>query len=141
MGRILVIFFVTVIVIIGVNSFVSLCNIGKESERFEINLINTLTAFGKGDQMVRTDEEDYIGKRDLHKMVACRKNGLFYCAVCRETHLFHGFRQINITAVSILLVNGSDHHAVSKKKLVFYRFGVSVVRIIKSERTEHHFIV
>ena len=48
MGRILVIFFVTVIVIIGVNSFVSLCNIGKESERFEINLINTLTAFGKG---------------------------------------------------------------------------------------------
>lgn len=50
MGRILVIFFVTVIVIIGVNSFVSLCNIGKESERFEINLINTLTAFGKGDQ-------------------------------------------------------------------------------------------
>ena len=73
MGRILVIFFVTVIVIIGVNSFVSLCNIGKESERFEINLINTLTAFGKGDQMVRTDEEDYIGKRDLHKMVACRK--------------------------------------------------------------------
>ena len=53
MGRILVIFFVTVIVIIGVNSFVSLCNIGKESERFEINLINTLTAFGKGDQMVR----------------------------------------------------------------------------------------
>ena len=76
MGRILVIFFVTVIVIIGVNSFVSLCNIGKESERFEINLINTLTAFGKGDQMVRTDEEDYIGKRDLHKMVACRKNGL-----------------------------------------------------------------
>ena len=61
MSRILVIFFVTVIVIIGVNSFVSLCNIGKESERFEINLINTLTAFGKGDQMVRTDEEDYIG--------------------------------------------------------------------------------
>lgn len=88
MGRILVIFFVTVIVIIGVNSFVSLCNIGKESERFEINLINTLTAFGKGDQMVRTDEEDYIGKRDLHKMVACRKNGLFYCAVAEKRTCF-----------------------------------------------------
>ena len=28
-----------------------------------------------------------------------------------------------------------------KEKLVFHRFGVSVVRIIKSERTEHHFII
>ena len=60
-----------------------------------------------------------------------RENLFRNASIRQELDKFHFFRQINITASCVLLVNRSDHNLVSEHQLILYSDCSLVIRINK----------
>ena len=62
--------------------------------------------------------------------------------ILRTSHGYqhHILRQIDITACLVLFINRRDHHAVADHQLILNLIRIRIVRIIESQRAEHHLI-
>ena len=60
-----------------------------------------------------------------------RENLFRNASIRQELDKFHFFRQINITASCVLLVDRSDHDLVSEHQLILYSDCSLVIRINK----------
>ena len=74
-------------------------------------------------------------------MVTLRQDLCLVIFVGTHSDQHHLFRQVNISALCILLVDGCDHQLIAQKELIVHLLGIRIVCKVEGERTEHHLIL
>ena len=143
MLRLIVIFRFAVISVILIGGTIG--GMGEQAKIRKIHachILNTIAALGDGQDMPLAHKEHHFVQLHRDVMMTSGQNGGFHAVVLTALypHLQHLFRQIDIPAAGVLLVNGGNQQAFADHYLVLYLACKGVIGESKGQRHAVHAI-
>ena len=141
MLRLIVIFRLAVVGVILIGGTIG--SMGEQAKIRKIHachILNTIAALGDGQDMPLAHKEHHFVQLHRDVMMTSGQNGGFHAVVLTALypHLQHLFRQIDIPAAGVLLVNGGNQQAFADHYLVLYLACKGVIGESKGQRHTVH---
>ena len=141
MLRLIVIFRFAVISVILIGGTIG--GMGEQAKIRKIHachILNTIAALGDGQDMPLAHKEHHFVQLHRDVMMTSGQNGGFHAVVLTALypHLQHLFRQVDIPAAGVLLVNGGNQQAFADHHFILHLAGEVIVRESKGQRHTVH---
>ena len=115
--------------------------ISKHLKLLCVNILYALSYFCNRNAFAASNKKWYFIEGNIHIMNSFCKDFFENGSIRHELDEFHFFRQINVTASCVLLINRCDHDLVAKHQLVFNTDRHLIIWINKSKRLKVHIII
>ena len=143
MLRLIVIFRLAVIGVILIGGTIG--GVSKQTQVGKIHaghVLDSLAALGDGQDMPLAHKEHHFVQLHRDVMMTSGQNGGFHAVVLTALypHLQHLFRQVDIPAAGVLLVNGGNQQAFTDHHFILHLAGEVIVRESKGQRHAVHAI-
>ena len=143
MLRLIVIFRLAVVGVILIGGTIG--SVSKQTQVGKIHaghVLDRLAALGDGQDMPLAHKEHHFVQLHRDVMMTGGQNGGFHAVVLTALypHLQHLFRQIDIPAAGVLLVNGGNQQAFTDHHFILHLAGEVIVRESKGQRHAVHAI-
>ena len=141
MLRLIVIFRFAVISVILIGGTIG--GMGEQAKIRKIHachILNTIAALGDGQDMPLAHKEHHFVQLHRDVMMTSGQNGGFHAVVLTALypHLQHFFRQIDIPAAGVLLIDGGNQQAFADHHFILHLAGEVIVRESKGQRHTVH---
>ena len=141
MLRLIVIFRFAVISVILIGGTIG--GMGEQAKIRKIHaghVLDRLAALGDGQDMPLAHKEHHFVQLHRDVMMTSGQNGGFHAVVLTALypHLQHLFRQVDIPAAGVLLVNGGNQQAFTDHHFILHLAGEVIVRESKGQRHTVH---
>ena len=143
MLRLIVIFRLAVVGVILIGGTIG--SVSKQTQVGKIHaghVLDRLAALGDGQDMPLAHKEHHFVQLHRDVMMTSGQNGGFHTVVLTALypHLQHLFRQVDIPAAGVLLVNGGNQQAFTDHHFILHLAGEVIVRESKGQRHAVHAI-
>ena len=143
MLRLIVIFRLAVVGVILIGGTIG--SVSKQTQVGKIHaghVLDRLAALGDGQDMPLAHKEHHFVQLHWDVMMTSGQNGGFHTVVLTALypHLQHLFRQVDIPAAGVLLVNGGNQQAFTDHHFILHLAGEVIVRESKGQRHAVHAI-
>ena len=143
MLRLIVIFRLAVVGVILIGGTIG--SVSKQTQVGKIHaghVLDRLAALGDGQDMPLAHKEHHFVQLHRDVMMTSGQNGGFHAVVLTALypHLQHFFRQIDIPAAGVLLVNGGNQQAFTDHHFILHLAGEVIVQESKGQRHAVHAI-
>ena len=143
MLRLIVIFRLAVVGVILIGGTIG--SVSKQTQVSKIHaghVLDRLAALGDGQDMPLAHKEHHFVQLHRDVMMTSGQNGGFHAVVLTALypHLQHLFRQVDIPAAGVLLVNGGNQQAFTDHHFILHLAGEVIVRESKGQRHAVHAI-